>query len=122
MPTHSEAFEKLVEIIATLRDPQRGCPWDLEQTHHSLKSCLIEETYELIDAIDTHPENMREELGDVLLQVLLHSQIAQENGRFTIKDVISDISHKLIRRHPHVFGEIRSVSYTHLTLPTIYSV
>ena len=105
MQTAAKAFEKLVEIVARLRDPNGGCPWDLEQTHQSLKPCLIEETYELVDAIDESPERMREELGDVLLQVVLHSQIAADLDGFKIEDVISDISAKLIRRHPHVFAD-----------------
>ena len=100
------AFEKLVEIVAKLRDPKCGCPWDLEQTHSSLKPCLIEETYELVDAIDHQPEKMREELGDVLMQVVLHSRIAAEAGDFSLEDVISDISAKLVRRHPHVFAGV----------------
>ncbi|NLF24709.1 MAG: nucleoside triphosphate pyrophosphohydrolase [Deltaproteobacteria bacterium] len=105
MPTAAEAFQKLVKIVARLRDPGGGCPWDLEQTHQSLKPCLVEETYELLDAIDESPERMREELGDVLLQVVLHSQIAADQGNFKIEDVISDICAKLIRRHPHVFAD-----------------
>ena len=90
--------------MATLRSPG-GCPWDLEQDHHTLKKYLIEEAYEVLDAIDQgDDEALIEELGDVLLQVVFHSQIASETGRFGIDDVIQAITEKLIRRHPHVFG------------------
>lgn len=98
-------LQKLVEILAKLRS-ENGCPWDKEQTHSTLKRNLIEESYELLDAIDNKDmENMKEELGDVLLQVFFHSQIAKENEDFTIEDVAECICEKLIRRHPHVFGE-----------------
>lgn len=98
-------FDELVNIIAELRS-EHGCPWDREQTYESLKKCLLEETQEVLDAIDKHDmENLCEELGDVLLQVLMYSQIAQENSHFTIEDVIDGISQKMIRRHPHVFGD-----------------
>jgi tetrapyrrole methylase family protein/MazG family protein len=98
-------LQKLVDILAKLRD-ENGCPWDREQTHSTLKRNLIEESYELLEAIDNHDkENMKEELGDVLLQVIFHSQIAKENKDFTIEDVAECICSKLIRRHPHVFGE-----------------
>lgn len=97
-------FAKLREIIAVLRSPN-GCPWDKEQTHESLKRYLIEETYEVIDAIDKGDiDNLIEELGDVLLQVMLHAQIGEDEGYFTIDDVIEGLSAKMIRRHPHVFG------------------
>ena len=96
-----------MEIIARLRGPE-GCPWDRKQTHDSLKPYFIEEVYEAIEAIDSkEPHHMADELGDVLLQIALHSQIASENGEFTIEDVINCISEKMIRRHPHVFGDIR---------------
>ena len=98
-------FEKLVGIITRLRDPQKGCPWDREQTHSSLKPYLIEESYELLEAIDHCPANIPEELGDVLLQVLLHAEIGRERGDFDINTVINELSEKLVRRHPHVFGE-----------------
>lgn len=98
-------FARLREIVATLRSPE-GCPWDREQTHQSLRKNLIEESYEVIDAIDEDdPDAICEELGDLLLQVLLHSQIACEVGDFSIDDVIFGLNEKLIRRHPHVFGE-----------------
>jgi tetrapyrrole methylase family protein / MazG family protein len=97
-------FFKLREIIAELRGPD-GCPWDKEQTHESLKKYLIEETYEVIEAIDGGDiDHLVEELGDVLLQVMLHAQIGEDEGYFAIEDVIEGISAKMIRRHPHVFG------------------
>ncbi len=100
----SERFTKLVELMATLRAPN-GCPWDRKQTHESLKPYLLEEAYEVLETIDQrdHPK-LREELGDVLLQVMFHSQIAAESGIFTVEDVLETLATKLIRRHPHVFG------------------
>jgi tetrapyrrole methylase family protein/MazG family protein len=90
--------------MAQLRGPE-GCPWDKEQTHVSLKPCLLEETYELLDALDDgDPKKLRDELGDLLLQVVFHCQIAAEEGRFTIKEVVTDLSEKLVRRHPYVFA------------------
>jgi tetrapyrrole methylase family protein/MazG family protein len=100
----SERFTKLVEIMAALR-AQNGCPWDRKQTHESLKPYLLEETYEVLETIDQHDHaKLREELGDVLLQVIFHSQIAAEAGTFTVDDVLDTLAEKLIRRHPHVFG------------------
>ncbi|WP_181502925.1 bifunctional methyltransferase/pyrophosphohydrolase YabN [Paranoxybacillus vitaminiphilus] len=99
-------FETLRRVIATLRGPN-GCPWDRKQTHESLKKYLIEEAYELLDAIDRQDDdNIIEELGDVLLQVMLHAQIGEDEGIFSIKDVIYSITEKMIRRHPHVFGNV----------------
>lgn len=98
-------FSTLRKIIATLRGPN-GCPWDKKQTHLSLKKYLIEEAYELLHAIDQDDiDNIIEELGDVLLQIMLHSQIGEDDGMFSIEDVIETLSAKMIRRHPHVFGE-----------------
>ena len=98
-------FEELVEVMRTLYSPG-GCPWDSEQTHESLKPYLIEEAYEVIEAIDSgSDEHLAEELGDVMLQVVFHSQIASSEGRFTIDDVIGGIIRKLKRRHPHVYGD-----------------
>ncbi|MEO2069099.1 MAG: nucleoside triphosphate pyrophosphohydrolase [Desulfurobacteriaceae bacterium] len=98
------SFEDLLKIMETLRSPN-GCPWDREQTHESLVPYLIEETYETIDAIrDKNYENLKEELGDLLLQIVFHSQIAKENKAFSIEDVVDGIAKKLISRHPHVFG------------------
>ncbi len=99
----SQAFNDLVNIVARLRSPG-GCPWDLKQTHDSLKPFLIEETYEVLDALDRRdPQHVREELGDLLLQILLHARIESEQNVFSIDDVIADLQAKLIRRHPHVF-------------------
>lgn len=105
-------FEEFTEIIRALRS-ENGCPWDKEQTHNSLKPCMTEEAAELLAAIRIYDttgnyENMREELGDILLQVVMHSQIASEEGLFSIEDVISEISAKMIRRHPHVFGSVKA--------------
>lgn len=98
-------FNDLVEVIKTLRSPD-GCKWDMVQTHQSLKSSLIEESYELLNEIENdNVSGMREELGDVLLQVVMHSQIANDEGRFDINDVIDEITKKMIFRHPHVFGD-----------------
>lgn len=97
-------FKHLEEIVALLRSPE-GCPWDREQTHDSLKTCLIEETYEVLDAIDRKDvDNLIEELGDLMLQVVFHSQIAKEHGQFDIGHVITGICEKMIHRHPHIFG------------------
>ena len=103
----SEKFDELVNIISRLRAPN-GCKWDREQTHASLKQNFIEETYEALDAIDDNDmKHLQEELGDVLLQVVLHSQIAKEEGAFSIDDVAEGISKKLVHRHPHVFGDVK---------------
>lgn len=101
----NRTFDRLHEIVAILRSPE-GCPWDREQTHASLRKNLIEETYEVLETIDDDdPDAMREELGDLLLQIMLHSQMEEETGVFNVYDVIQAINEKLIRRHPHVFGE-----------------
>lgn len=100
----SDELLRLIDIIARLRGPQ-GCPWDREQTHASLLPCLLDESYEFFEAVDEHnPCKMKEELGDLLLQVILHTQIGSEEKNFTIEDVARGINEKLIRRHPHVFG------------------
>jgi len=102
----SKAFEELLELISTLRDPADGCPWDRAQDHQSLRPYMLEEAHEAIAAIDSgNPDALAEELGDVLLQVVLHSQIASERDEFTIADVIEHLQAKLIRRHPHVFAD-----------------
>jgi tetrapyrrole methylase family protein/MazG family protein len=102
--TMSERFTKLVGLMATLR-AVNGCPWDRKQTHDSLKPYLLEETYEVLETIDQRDTaKLREELGDVLLQVIFHSQIAAEAGTFTVDDVLDTLADKLVRRHPHVFG------------------
>lgn len=103
-------FNELVDIIAELRS-EHGCPWDREQTFESLKKCLADETQEVFDAVDRRDmENLCEELGDVLLQVLLNSQIAREQGAFTIDEVIDGLCQKMIRRHPHVFGGAKAAT------------
>jgi MazG family protein len=100
-------FDDLVGIMARLRGPG-GCPWDREQTHTSLRPYLLEETYEVLDAVDSGvPDRLREELGDLLLQVVFHAQMAAEAGTFTIGDVVAGLAEKLVRRHPHVFGTAR---------------
>lgn len=99
-----EKFTELLNVMAQLRS-DGGCPWDKEQTHLSLKPCLLEETYELLDALDDgDAKKVKEELGDVLLQVIFHAQIAKEEKRFTIEDVIELLTDKLVRRHPYVFA------------------
>lgn len=102
----SKNFDELVEIIRRLRDPIDGCPWDLKQTHDTLKKYLIEEAYETIDAIDNNGD-LADELGDVLLQVLLHSQIAKDANTFNIDDVMNILKEKMIVRHPHIFGDVK---------------
>lgn len=99
-------FDQLIAIMRKLRAPG-GCPWDAEQTHESLTRYLIEETYEVIEAIDEKsPQHLKEELGDLLLQPVFHAAIAEESGGFTINDIITTLCAKLIRRHPHVFGDL----------------
>lgn len=99
------AITELIEIVARLRAPD-GCPWDREQTHASLRGSLIEEAHEVVEAIEENDDaHLREELGDLLLQVVMHSQFAAETGRFTFHDVAAGLSEKLVRRHPHVFGD-----------------
>lgn len=111
--TDRNSFSDLVDLIARLRAPD-GCPWDRAQTHVSLRPYVLEEAHEVIAAIDGgDPTELADELGDLLLQVVLHSQIASERGQFTIDDVVDGIARKMIRRHPHVFadapGDIESV-------------
>lgn len=101
-------YQDFLDIIAMLRS-ENGCPWDREQTHESLKPCMTEEAAELLAAIRIYnktgnAENMQEELGDILLQVVMHAQIASEEGLFTMEDVVNEVSRKMVRRHPHVFG------------------
>lgn len=101
-------FDDFINIVSILRSPG-GCPWDKEQTHKSIRANFIEETYEAVEAIDTdNPELLQEELGDVMLQVALHSQMEREKGSFDISDVIDGVCKKLIVRHPHVFGNVKA--------------
>lgn len=100
----SKQFDDLVQLMARLRAPD-GCPWDRKQTHESLKPYLIEEAYEVLEALDQKDAaRLKEELGDLLLQILFHAQLGAEDGTFTIADVMQHLAHKLVRRHPHVFG------------------
>ena len=102
----SDAIQRLIDVVAQLRDPTTGCPWDLEQTHASLVPYVLEEAHEVADAIRQGSDaEMKEELGDLLLQVVLHAQIAREQKRFDLDAIADGISDKLIRRHPHVFGD-----------------
>ncbi len=105
-PENLNQFDTLVGIVAKLRAPD-GCPWDREQTHASLRGCLLEECYEVLEALDEgNAEKLGDELGDLLMQVVIHAQIAAEAGEFELGDVIKNISSKLINRHPHVFGSL----------------
>ena len=106
--SESESFEGLVAIMDRLRGPD-GCPWDREQTWKSLRRFLLEECYEVADALDrADPDELREELGDLLFQIVFLSRLAKEEGQFTADDVVRGIAEKMIRRHPHVFGEDRA--------------
>ncbi|MBC7467424.1 MAG: nucleoside triphosphate pyrophosphohydrolase [Bdellovibrio sp.] len=106
-PKNLKDFNSLVQIIADLRGPE-GCAWDLQQTHESLVPYAIEETHELAEAIESHDdEHIREELGDVLFQVILHAQLGSERKVFTITDIVQTLSEKLVRRHPHVFSGLK---------------
>jgi len=105
-------FDEFVDVIAALRAPD-GCPWDREQTHKTIAKNMVEEAYEAVHAIETDDvAELREELGDVLLQIVLHAQIAADDGEFTIDDVVAGITAKIVRRHPHVFGEAEAGSAT----------
>jgi tetrapyrrole methylase family protein/MazG family protein len=104
VPQDIKRFDSLVEIVAYLRSPQ-GCPWDRKQTHASLREHLLEETYEVLEALDeANLKKLRSELGDLLMQIIFHAQLGKEAGEFGIEDVIEGINRKLISRHPHVFG------------------
>lgn len=108
--THTKAAEALtafLDVIAQLRDPNGGCPWDLKQTFESLRSCLVEESYEVADAVETGDEAVREELGDLMSIIALYARIAEERNSFSFASVVQGITDKLIRRHPHVFGDVK---------------
>ena len=110
-PDDLAEFDSLLATMRQLRDPQGGCPWDLQQTHASLRPTLLEETYETLDALDSgDPAAMAEELGDLLLQVVFHAQIGADERTFTIQDVVRRVNEKLQRRHPHVFGDAQADS------------
>lgn len=103
----AQVFQPLVDVMKRLRNKENGCPWDLVQTHETLRKNLLEETYEVLEALDNHDEkNLCEELGDLLLQIVFHAQIASEENSFTMDDVVRTITEKLIRRHPHIFGTV----------------
>ena len=111
MTTKKYTYEDFLDIIKALRS-ENGCPWDREQTHNSLRPCLMEEAAEVLAAIRILEQtgscdNLREELGDVLLQVVMHAEIAKEEDLFTMEDVVNEVAEKMVRRHPHVFGEIK---------------
>ncbi len=107
---HHPAFDEFVSTIGALRSPE-GCPWDQAQTHSSISKNMLEEAYEAVDAIEQDDiAHLREELGDVLLQVVLQAQIAADAGEFTIDDVCAEVNAKMVRRHPHVFGQVEVVS------------
>lgn len=115
-PEHLDSFATLKDIIATLRGPE-GCPWDRKQTHLSLKSNLLEECYEVIEAIDEgNSEKLCGELGDLIMLILFHTQIASEQGEFDLQNVLQGIITKLIHRHPHVFGEAKAKDAHEVTL------
>lgn len=103
----TEALTTFLDVIAKLRDPQGGCPWDLKQSFESLRSCLIEESYEVSDAVDTGDEAICEELGDLMSIIALYARIAEEKQSFTFASILEGITAKLIRRHPHVFGDVK---------------
>jgi len=108
MPTTGERFERAVSIMARLRGPG-GCPWDREQTFDSIKPYTVEETYEVLEAIDNRDwDELTSELGDLLLQVLFYAQMAKDQGTFSIDEVLDRLSHKLVDRHPHVFGDVKA--------------
>lgn len=109
--TPSRDIARLVEIMARLRDPDTGCPWDVVQTHETIVPYTIEETYEVVDAIERGDDvDLREELGDLLLQVVYHARLAEERGAFALGEVVEAITAKMVRRHPHVFGDERARS------------
>lgn len=105
-----EAFARFVETLSSLRHPEFGCPWDLEQNHRSLKPYVIEEAHEVVEAIESDPAALPSELGDLLLQVVLHSQIGSDEGTFSIEDVVNAVNAKMVARHPHVFGDVSADS------------
>ena len=107
------SIENLLQVMVDLRDPENGCPWDIRQTSQTIAGHTLDETHELIDAIERDDtENIREELGDLLFNVVFHSRIAEEKGQFNFADVAQDITDKMLRRHPHVFGEGRDQNWS----------
>ena len=112
-PVPRQEFERFVKIVRRLR---RECPWDREQTHQSIRHSLIEEAYEVVESLDANDlPSLRNELGDILLHVVLHATMAEQAGEFTLRDVLREVNDKLIRRHPHVFGEVQATTATEVT-------
>jgi MazG family protein len=106
-----KAFREFVAVVKALRTPGTGCPWDLEQDHHTLRRYLVEESGEVLEALDRRDDPaFCAELGDLLLQIVLHAQVADDRGAFSIVDVVRGITRKMVRRHPHVFGDVRVTS------------
>ncbi|AWX14475.1 nucleoside triphosphate pyrophosphohydrolase [Mergibacter septicus] len=104
-----DRMQKFIKIIARLRDPKNGCPWDLEQSFETMSPYVLEEAYEVVEALEQNdPINLKEELGDLLLQVVFLSQLASEANLFTIDEVVESVSEKIVRRHPHVFGKVKA--------------
>jgi ATP diphosphatase len=111
------AMKNLLQVMKDLRNPETGCPWDIRQTSRSIASYTLDETHELIDAIERGDiDNLREELGDLLFNIVFHARIAEENGHFDFDDVAQDITDKMLRRHPHVFGDAREQQWSDETL------
>jgi ATP diphosphatase len=107
------AIENLLQVMVDLRDPENGCPWDIRQTSQTIAGHTLDETHELIDAIERDDtENIREELGDLLFNIVFHSRVAEEKGQFSFADVAQDITDKMLRRHPHVFGDARDQNWS----------
>lgn len=102
----SQSMDRLLEVMNRLRDPESGCPWDVKQDHKTIAQCLLEEAYEVVETIEeSDPEHLCEELGDVLLQIVFHAQIASENDHFTFENVAQNVADKMVERHPHVFDD-----------------
>lgn len=117
MSNYGDKFQEFQEIIARLREPEGGCPWDRQQTHQSLRPFLLQECYEVLEALDNNDyKELCSELGDLLLQIMLHSQIASERGDFDAGDVIQSISDKIVHRHPHVFGQKKLINVKEVEL------
>ena len=115
------AIEELLEVMRELRDPETGCPWDLRQTSESIAPYTLDETHELLDAIESgDSENLREELGDLLFNIVFHARIAEEAGKFNFDDVARGITDKMRRRHPHVFGELRDAELSDEALSKLW--
>jgi ATP diphosphatase len=111
----SAAITRLIDVMARLRDPQKGCPWDVEQTFKSIAPYTIEETYEVVEAIENDdPQAIKDELGDLLFQIVFHAQMAREAGLFDLEQIANHVADKMIERHPHVFGDRDAVTAGHV--------